>query len=268
MYRRDREGRNPLTGFMDQELMCFDRNNDGQLRKNEHFVPRMELVDGILHDEAVFFGHSRHAFTVEGNDHIGLGTNPGSANMITLVGGNRDLFNGGKPNNRVVHLNSISIRLLEQRTDGGIVVRIRNDDVCVQGDVRWCADSIVLHASPLADRPALLLTSCSSLTIDRSGSPSRIADPEVYKGFLYFNRATRMSVLSGARMELQEGAELIIRNGSELHLLPGSVLGLDPGSTISVDGDSRIVMHGDACMIATEKQLARLERKGRVVRMP
>ena len=268
LYRRDREGRNPLTGFMDQELICFDRNKDGQLRKNEHFVPRMELVDGVLHDEAVFFGHSRHAFTVEGNNLIGLGTNPGSANMITLVSGSRDLYKGGKPNNRVVHLNSLSIRLLEQRTDGGIVLRIRNDDVCVQGDVRWCADSIVLHASPVADRPSLLLTSCSSITIDRSGSPSRISDPEVYKGIAYFNKATRMSVLPGARIELQGSAALNLRNGSELHLLPGSVLQLDPSSTVSVDGDSRIIVHGDARMIAAEKQMARLERKGRAVRVP
>lgn len=260
---------NPLTGHHDLELPLFDLNGDGAISRKESVVPRIEERNGTEVDAGLFFGHARQVFTPTGNRKLGMGTNPTTANALTLVSApNRDTYGGKKPNNRVIHLNSISLELVEQRADGSILVRVRNNDTAIDHDVRWCADSIVLHPFAGTNGASLFLTAGHRITLDRSLTPTRIDKPEMVRNTTYFSAPTKFTVLPSASVKLEAKAELALVNGSELHLLPGSTLELAPTAKLSVDATSRIILHGeDALVNATSKQLKKLKKKKRLVQL-
>ncbi|MBL8002660.1 MAG: hypothetical protein JNL05_11940 [Flavobacteriales bacterium] len=257
---------NPLTGHHDLELPVFDNNGDGSISRKENIVPRIEERNGQEIDAGLFFGHARQVFTPQGARKLGMGTNPSTANALTLVSApGRDTYGGKKPNNRVVHLNGISVELLEQRADGAIAVRVRNNDTAIDQDVRWCADSIVLHPVAGAEGWSLRLMKGRRITLDRSLTPTRIDKPETVGGTTYFSDPTRLTVLPGARVRIDDRSELALVNGSELHLMPGSILDLAPTARLSADASSRIVVHGDARIKSSPKQVKKLRRKKRLV---
>jgi hypothetical protein len=260
---------NPLTGHHDLELPVFDLNGDGTISRKENLVPRIEVRDGTVLDNGLFFGHPRQVFTPAGNNKLGMATNPSTANAMTLVSApGRDTYGGKGPNNRVVHLNGISVELLEQRMDGGITVRVRNDDTAIDRDVRWCADSIVLHPPAGTAAWSMHVLPGHRALLDRSLTPTRIDRPETLRGTTWFSDPTRLTVLSGARVRIDDKAELALVNGSELHLMPGSTMELAPSAKLSVDASSRIILHGeDAQVNATAKQLKKLRKKKRLIQM-
>ena len=259
---------NPLTGHQDLELPLFDNNNDGKLQRGENLVVRIEVRDGQWVDTGLLHGHTRQAFTPSGNNKLGMGTNPSTANMLTLVSTNtRDKYSGGKPNNRVIHLNGISVQLLEQRTDGSQLMRVRNDDTFIDRDVRWCADSIVLHSVRGFGGYALWLADGTRLLLDRSRTPTRLDAPENSRGRIYFSDPTRFVVEGNARMYIGAGSTIELANGSELHARPGAVIDLHTTAKVKVDASSRILLHGDARLNGTSKQLKKLRKKKRIVQM-
>ena len=256
---------NPLTGHQDLEFPVFDRNGDGKLQRSENIGPRIEVRDGQVIDKGLIYGHTRQGFTPTGNNKLGMGTNPGTANMLTLVSsGARDRYAGGKPNNRVIHLNPISVQLLEQRADGSQLLHVRNDDTFLDRDVRWCADSIVLHTVSGYGGYALWLADGKRILLDRSRTPTRIDKPENFRGRTYFSDPTRLVLSEKARVYIGSGATLELVNGSELHAQPGTVIDLNPMAKVKVDGSSRIVLHGDAQLNGTVKQLKKLRKKKRI----
>jgi hypothetical protein len=236
---------NPLSGWNDLELLVFNSVEDDLLnRATEAITPRIEVRNGKTMDAGQFFGHSDQAFTVSGNNKMGLATNPPLANVTTLVSKpGRDALSGGKPNNRIVHLSGISVELLEQRSSGAITVRVSNSDNTVADDTRWCGDSLVVHPNTNKEKVSVLIRSGATLTVDRSGTPSRITDPELIKGQRHFNSATALTLLDGATMELEEKATLIVRGGSTIHVLPGSTLKLGPKSRLIIREDAKVVVH-------------------------
>ncbi|HRO99733.1 MAG TPA: hypothetical protein PLN54_09900 [Flavobacteriales bacterium] len=265
-YYTDRRSANPLTGNHDQELPMHDRNGDGRLGKAEHYVPRIEIRDGVWTDRASFFGDARHAFTPQGSARIGMTTNPSTANTLTLLSNNsRVQHKGGKPDNRVVHLNGIAIELLEQRMNGDIVVRVRNDDHLLNGFVRWCADSIVLHRPPYHGRKALEITGGSTLLLDRSGTPTRVSDPVQENGRTWYSSPTAFTVSGGAHLHCHAGGRLELANGSRLHVMPGGVLELDTKAKVAVAKGCRIVEHPGATITGPAKALRKLRKSGRLV---
>ena len=260
---------NPLTGSQDQEVALFDMDGNGKITRQEGVVPRIEVRNGVEHDEAVFFGHSRHAFTTGGNHRIGMDTNPPSSNMLSLVCGNAaELNHGEKPDNRAVYLNGISVELLEQRADGGITVHVRSGDTRISQDVRWCADSIVLPPLKGLDGNSLTLATKHTITIDRSGTPTRMGLQGGSKGTHWFSPPTQFCISAHARMRLEAKAKLCLKNASTLHVMPGATLELDPKAVITADKGSLLVLHGDAAIVATSKQLKHLVRQGRLERVP
>jgi hypothetical protein len=257
---------NPFTGHQELELPVFDHNGDGAISRKENVVPRIEERNGQVIDAGLFFGHARQAFTLNGNHKLGMGTNPSTANTLTLVSfPGRDTHGGKKPNNRVTYLNAISVELLEQRADGGITVRVRNDDTAIDQDLRWCSDSIVLNALTGRGGWSLHVLQGRRILLDRSLTPTRIDQPERVGNTTYFSDPTRFTVLAGARVRLEDKAELALVNGSELHLMPGGHLELAPTAKLSADASSRIVVHGDATLKASPKQLKKLRKKKRLV---
>lgn len=259
---------NALTGNCAQELPVYDRDGNGIAERREHYVPGAESRDGRLIDGANFFGRAEHAFTLAGNRRIGMGTNPSTANALTLVSaGNSDKFHGKKPNNRVIHLNGISVELLAIASDGSATVRIRNNDTYVANDLRWCGDSIVLHAVDGYEGRALWLAAGKRLKLDRSGTITRINGAEQFRGRTWFSDPTRLVLVAGARAMIDSKAKLELSNASELHLLPGSELELHPLAKVTADATSLIVLHGDAHLVATPKQLKKMRKKGRIKSM-
>ncbi|MCB0791919.1 MAG: hypothetical protein KDB97_09145 [Flavobacteriales bacterium] len=229
---------NPLTGHQDLELPLFDLNGDSRILKKENIVPRIEVRNGKVLDEGVFFGHSRHAFRPGEQDVIGMATNPGTSSMMTLVG-----LKSAAPNNRVVHLNPISIRIQEQRADGSIALHVRSDVTSVDAPVRWCADSIVLHPVKGSRGYALLVTDGGSVALDRSLTPTRWSDPENVGPNVYFSEPTNFVVLPGAKVRVEGRGRIELRNGSRLHFMPGSILELADKARIITDGGSELVLH-------------------------
>ncbi len=260
---------NPLTGNCEQELPVYDRNGDGLLERKEHYIPNMARRDDGLHNNAIFFGRTAHAFTLAGNPVLGMGTNPSSANVLTLVStGTKSRYKGGKPDVRTIHLNGVSVRIVAERPDGSIEVRVRNNDTYIDRDLRWCADSIVLHAIEGHRGYALFLAPGRRILLDRSRTPTRLDRPESVGAITYFSDPTRLTVLPGARMHLAAKAKLELENGSELHLLPGSTLELAPKAALRLAAGSRIVVHGDARVQAATKQVKKWRKKGRLVLQP
>jgi len=261
---------NPLSGASELEAPLFDtRGADVLMRSKDGIVPKVEVRNGNYIDEAMFYGHARQIFTVNGNRELGLGTNPPLANMLTLTSSSgKTKYNGSPPDNRVVHLTGINVELTEQRTDGSIVLQVRNDMTLVDQDVRWCGDSIVLHTPVDTNNYALHIAEGRSVTIDRSRTPTRIADPDTVRNERFFSKRTTFVIESGAHVLIDDNAELNVTNGSVLHVMPGCVIDLSASAKFSSDKDSRIVLHGDAIVNGTAKQLKDLCKEGRSERVP
>lgn len=257
---------NPLTGSHEQEFPLFDNNRDGKLVRKEHFVPRIGIYNGRAVDDGGALGSPRHAFTPGGNNRIGMGTNPSGANMLTLVTGSVSEMNKAKkPDNRTVYLNGISVEVLEQRTDGGIVLHVRSGDTRLAEDVRWCADSIVLPPLNGYRGTALTMASRRILTIDRSGTPTRLAAQGGEPGSAWFSPPTRFTAAPGARLVFERRAKLQLLNNSVMDVMPGAQLTLDRKAKLDIRPGSRLVLHGDARLDVKPRVLRKLRRQGRLV---
>ena len=267
LFRMDHRMANPLSGSHEQELPVADRDGDGIIRRNELFLPSARVERGRITGDAVFFGRPEHAFRLDGNRKLAMGTNPSSANMMTLVSANgRALHRGGAPDVRTIYLNGISVELVDIDASGDITVRVRANDVLVQGDLRWCGDSIVLPPLNGAQGRSLLLAPKAHLVLDRSLTPTRIDAPEADGARTWFSAPTRFVLLAGANMLVGERATLELRNASAMHILPGAVLELHPRSRVRMDRRSAIVLHPGGQLKAPAKVVRRLERQGMLQR--
>ena len=265
-FRRVRE--NPLSGNSEQELVVYDRNGDDALERGEHFVPCiLKAPGGDPSRSPRFFGRPDHAFSAGGSRVLSMASNPSSANMLTLTaGGKREKNKGGVPDNRTVYLNGLRVELLEQRSDGPILLRVSTGATRINNDVTWCADSIVLPPLRGKDGRSLIMSAGKRMVIDRSLTPTRMALQGEVQGRPYFSPPTRFTISSGASVLFEPGSELRLETGSTLHLMPGSELLLDISTKLNVDPSSRIVVHGDAKLAANAKAMAKLEKNGRLVR--
>lgn len=260
---------NPLSGMQEQEFPLFDRDGDGKLTRKEALVPRVGIWNGRTVDDGGFMGSTRQVFTPQGNRRIAMGTNPSSANMLTLAANmNKEVNKGKKPDNRTVYLNGISIELLEQRADGAIVLRVRSGDTRLTADVRWCADSIVLPPLHGYEGTALTLAAGTSLLIDRSATPTRMAAQGGGPGKWWFSPPTKFTVAPEARMVLERGARLQLANNSVLHIMPGAELMVHPKAKLEVGPGTQVVLHGNARLSAKNRVLSKLRRKGRLLQVP
>jgi hypothetical protein len=258
---------NPLSGWQDQEFPLFDQDNNGKLTRKEAITPRVEVHNGRMIDEGQYLGNTRQVFTPQGNHRIGMGTNPPSSNMLTLACNMFTEKNKAQPpDNRTVYLNGISVELLEQRPDGGIVLHVRSGDTRIDNDVRWCADSIVLPKLNGYRGTALTLAQGRTLEVDRSGTPTHMDQQGMRPdGTYWFSPPTKFTVAAGARMVLERKAKLRLKNNSVLHIMPGASVELAPKAKLDVQAGTRIVLHGDAKLLAKSSWLRKMRKKGRIV---
>jgi hypothetical protein len=94
---------NPLTGLADRHAVPVDLNDNNVIPAGEHLLNWLERIGEDLHDEIHGFGHNRQVFTLDGNNKLGVGTNPSSATMMNIVGYSNDITESR--NLRKIYLN-------------------------------------------------------------------------------------------------------------------------------------------------------------------
>lgn len=260
-----KERMNPLSGNHEQELPVYDRNNDGILEGGEHYVPGTRIRNGREDGEMKFLGSPDHAFMMNGNRKLGMGTNPSSANMMTLVSsGKKVLYQGGAPNVRTVYLNGLSVELIGMDQAGNASIRVRTNDIRLAEDVRWCADSIVLPPLRGPEGRSMIVGERVSLTIDRSLTPTRIDEPDTSKGTIWYSDPTRFVISEGASILMEPRSKIKLQNSSEIHMMPGSELVLQRKARLQIANDCTIYLHGNAHIQGEDRRVGKLKRKGRI----
>ena len=238
---------NPLSGNSVHELVAFDQNNDGHIEEKEKRDPAIELVSGEYHNNLPYLGESKMAFTLHGNNKIGIGTNPSSANTLTMLNDNgRALNKGVPPDNRIIYLNSISVEIVRENwpSAGDILVRVRNDDNIVSDNVRWCAPKIILPKLHSANDFDLVLDKKRKIILDIGYTPTRIDSAIEVKGKKLFTDFTNFEMMPYTRILLRKGAKLEIKNGSVFIISEGAAVYLEKGAKIVTDKKSKIINKG------------------------
>lgn len=261
-FVRDPNLANPLTGSHEQELPVYDRDGDGIIKRNEHWVPGVRTEAGKPDVDMVLSGKPDHAFRMNGVRILGMCTNPSSANMLTLIStGVRELYDRKAPNVRVIQLNGLRVELMDMYPNGDALVHVGINDTRMESDQRWCADSIVLPPLRGKDGHSLTIASGARLVLDRSRTPTRMNDPDSVKSEVWFSDPTVFVVSEGASMKVDNGAALELTERSALHLRPGSTLHIERKAHLRIKEGSRIVMHPGSDLQARRRVTRKLQKK-------
>lgn len=226
---------NPLTGNHEQEISYRDLKEPiGIINAQDGLAPMTRLKEGRV-ERFNFMGGSDHAFNENGNRKLGLGTNPSSANTLTIIN-NRSPRKPDPRNNRTTYLNGIAIEILHTFPDGSIKIQVRFDDHIMNQAQRWCAPLAIL-SNHNAEGPDLLVK--SELTLDRGQTPLRFNEPDTLEnGSLSFAESTVLRIDSLAQMRIE--GSLVLLNDSKLELVNGSVLNVEKGSRIRVNDQASV----------------------------
>lgn len=236
VHYKPKQFANPLTGSQDMEAISYNKNpEDSTLEVHDMVDPNIEEGrDGQI-NYLTKFGYPRHAFRLEGNHRIGMGTNPASANVLTFVSGSSIPRNQNPQNNRIVHLNGIAVEIIEERPDGSVLVDVRFNDTAVSGDIRWCAPQIELNDIPRAPVD-LHVKSGTRLLIDHGETPTRRTNPTLRDGQKVFTSPTTLTLKSGTTTLLERKSELVVDHCSQVVVEPGARLVIEKGARIKLKG--------------------------------
>lgn len=245
---------NPLTGSNDMQAISYNKEGDSVLAFNDILDPLVELGRGGNHVQMPKYGHSRHAFRVDGNNKVAIGRNPSAASMMTYVSG-RNLPRRDDPrNNRIVRLNGISVELVEERGDGSILVEVQFNQTAVDRNTRWCADTLELHVNPFNDTDLEILRGVK-LHIDHGETATRRINPVERRGQLVFVSPTTFILKKGTLTRMTRKSRLIVDRGSRLVVESGASLELDRGARIIVRKGAELVVEPGATVQARRRQL-------------
>jgi len=246
-FQRLEKFRNPLSGNAVSEMAAYDDNGDNHLAEKEKRDPAIELVNGEYRNNLPYLGESGFAFQKNGNNKIGVGTNPSSANSLTLLNDNRAINKYLPPDNRVIYLNSVSVEIVREDfpTKGDVLIRVQNGDNTITENVRWCAPQIVLGPIASTSEYSLILDARRKITLDAGRTPTRIDSVITIKGENFLTDYTHFTLLPGSKMLLRAGAKLELKNGSTLHISKGATIVLEKGAEIDVSKDSHLINDGE-----------------------
>lgn len=241
-FTRKKDLQNSLSGNHSLEMPVHDLNNNCSIEKNEYYNLFIEKTeDDSLHFNLPFLGSHDNAFTLNGNNQLSLGSNPSSASMMTLVSDQPSArLRSGPPNNRKVYINGLSVKIMEQRENGDILVEIKFNETNLNHLTRWCADSIVISRIEGAGH-SVNINKGATLLIDRGSTATRITEPEMVNGRQLFNSATVLVCRPGSSINLKEGSSLILDNNSTILLEKGSRIIVNKGSKLLIKKGSKIV---------------------------
>jgi hypothetical protein len=238
---------NPFTGYNNLILGVYDlKDHDELIFRNEVFVAKNIKFNGTYLDSSNFnfqtyplFGTSMDAF--QPGDKIGIERNPAAVPLLTYRTSGSPRTRPRLPvlsDNRMIHVNGISVEFLEQLPDGSIKLRIRWDDNHIGRDVRWCGD-IHLHEE-------LLLEKGNKIRLDYGLTPQRPVDPLRIKGENVFSDPSSITLNEGTGIVMKKRSNLVLDNRSSLILKPGSQISLERGSKIIVGDSCSLLIHPEA----------------------
>lgn len=235
----DPDYENPLTGNHAQEFPQYYTNADTILNSTTMRIAAHRRI-GDVYERIAMNGHPRHGFREGGNKRLGVGTNPPSANALTLVN-TRQPAKDNAYNNRKIYINGLSVEILETMPDASLMVEVRFDDNSIDQNRRWCAPEIVL-SNHMEDGPDLIIK--ENLLLDIGETMTRFDDPDTVNGKTYFTHPTTMIVKSGA--ELLVDGRLTLTAKSKLIVEPGGTLTISKKARVFVENGSELIIEPGA----------------------
>ncbi|MEZ5084628.1 MAG: hypothetical protein R2750_14480, partial [Bacteroidales bacterium] len=253
---------NPLTGDGDQGHYAIDANDDDMIRYEDEQLNYVQKFNGDYFKNLFQYGHTSHVFTLEGNNKVGICTNPSSASMMSMVGKNEPI--PGENNLRKVYLNGVSIEILEQDTFG-IKLQIEFDDVDVDNDVRWCADTIVLSPVQTTSGYSLNLKSGNTILLNQNLTATRMLDPVMFEGNKIFASPTHFKCRPDSWFHVEPSSTLTLEDKSKLILETDSRLEMETGSTIHLKDGSEIILQNGSLMEIGSYSLISFEENSKLI---
>lgn len=255
---------NPFTGGSDEEKYAFDRNHDDSLEYTDMLDNFIEKTDNNIYLDSLYtLGHNSHIFTINGNNKIGISTNPSTATMMNMVRPYKQSYQDNK-NLRTTYLNGISIEILEQNANGNIKVRVRFDDVDIDNDVRWCSDSIVLNEIPTTSGYSLNVKPGKTILLAQGLTATRMTDPITFFNQKVFASPTTFTIqpdvsihldttarivldsLSNSKIHFSERSSCVIENNAAIVVKSGTVFQMDDCSTLTIRGMGKLIVENGA----------------------
>lgn len=257
VYTKPHDFSNPLTGSQDMEAVSYNHSpEDSVLGKNDVRDIKLEVTESGDLVYFARFGHARHAFQLDSNHKIGVGTNPSTANVLTYVSGSSIPRTPDPKNNRVSHLNGISVSILEERPDGSILVDVRFDDTRVDTDTRWCSDKVVLNDVPGAEIDLEIMPK-TTVRIDHGETATRRKDPTTRNGKVVFTSPTTFMLRENTQTKLHRKGKIIVENCSQMVITSGAQVQLEPWSRIIVQTGSELLVEPGAVIEGKKRIKAR-----------
>ena len=249
-FRRVQE--NTLTGSGDQEFPAFEVGLGGKDRlTNKEINGNTIEVDG--HPEYSMhlnFGMPWHSFKPDENNEISIHTNPSSAVMRTYRAINR-LKESDDVSETVVP-NGLSIELLRTLEDGAIEVRVRFDNVTIDENITWRADSIEVIPNPYTT-PDLILSEKTELVLDQGLTPTRMSNPREIDGMQIYAGPTHMVIRKGTTVELKSKSLLKLKSDARLTVEKGATLIFGKKAQMELTDSSRVFLEEGAILEGLEQ---------------
>ncbi len=236
---------NPLTGDGDQGHYVYDANNDEAIKIEDEQLNFIEYKNGQYFKNLFELGNTSHVFTLEGNHKVDISTNPSSASMMNTVGKNSPVLY--ENNLRKVYLNGVSVTILEQDSIG-IKIRVRFDDVDVEDNVRWCADTIILSPVQTLSGHSLNLKSGYTVSLEQTLTATRMKNPVMFEGNKIFASPTHFHCRPNTIFHMETGSKLILDDESTFLLQHGSKLDIEQGGYLDLKNESEIIIKNGAVM--------------------
>ncbi|MCC6684814.1 MAG: hypothetical protein IT247_07080, partial [Bacteroidia bacterium] len=243
---------NALTGNAetDRVLKIRDFPYHQSLVRSSRYVNMIEKVNNNYVQKAYNYGTFSHALQ---QARIGIATNPSTNSVNSLVIEDDvplSAFDG--LNNRKIYISGVSVEIVQQYSNGDILVEVKFDDVDIDQNVRWCSEDIRLSSISSPSGYSLNITPGHTLTLDRGRSHTRVTNPETFDSKTYFNSKTKLSVQADAILHIEEGAAMVLKNGSELHIEnDGSVI-VENNATLTIQDDSKFILENGGHLIVKD----------------
>jgi hypothetical protein len=255
--RIEDEWSNPFTGYNTLIRGAYDLGEkDGVIQRDELFLAKNTRINDRYPDSSVYsyltydlFGTGMDAFLP--GDKIGLDRNPAAVPRLTFQTGYSRGSSSRSPvpsDNRRIHLNGLSVEMMDQHPDGSITVRVRWDDRNLGRDARWCGD-LVLHENILIEKGV-------QVRIDQGRTPQKPTDPIRTNGEMIFAEPSSLTLKGSSGVHMEKRSRMILEGGSRLILEEGSRITMDRGSRIIIRDSARLQVDPGAWVSGTGRILA------------
>lgn len=229
------EFENPFSGNHGLEIPYFWTDQQ-KLSADDARTPGTRR-EGGEYERLPLSGHARNGFRLYEKKAIGIGTNPSTSNMLTLVNARR-ATRASERDNRKIYLNGLHVEMLETYPDGTVKLEVRFDDNILTENRRWCAPEIVL-GNHMVNAPDLIVE--SKLRLDYGKTMTRFDQPDTVNGSIYFSDPTTLRISEGAQIEVRD--EIVLQNQSKLLI--------DDGATLDLKRKSRVVIESGEVYFAS-----------------